>query len=315
MKILKDRFALATRHLRKDFTYLAGVSGGRDSVVLLHLLKAVGFQNVIICHLNHQLRKTASRDQSFTEKLASLSNSRIIIDKPKDVVDSGSLESKFRKLRHSFFARVVIETGAKGVFVGHHADDLAETFLWNLLRGSGSAGLSGIQPEKMIDTSEGPIRIYRPMLDIWRSEIDLYAQENQLVYMEDETNRSRKFTRNRLRHDIIPWLENKMQRNVRQNLHRAAAILNEENRCLENMVSIEDWDAPLSVAGLILQPIALQRRTILSWLQHHQISEAGFEEVELVRSLLDLETGPARINLSKNRQARRRAGKINLATQ
>lgn len=153
------------------------------------------------------------------------------------------------------------------------------------------------------------------MLDIWRSEIDAYVLEHQLTYVEDESNRSRQFTRNRLRHDILPWLEKKLGRNVRQNLHRTAVILSEESLCLEKLVTVEDWDAPLSVSELLTQPVALQRRTILRWLQHHQIADAGFNEVELIRSMLDVELGPARVNLSQDRQARRRVGKISLASQ
>ncbi len=200
--------------------------------------------------------------------------------------------------------------------MGHHADDLAETFLWNLLRGSGSDGLSGIQAEREIETEAGTIRLLRPMLDIWRSEIDAYILKHQLAHMEDETNRSRKFTRNRLRLDILPWLEKKLGRPVRQSLHRTAAILGEENLCLEKLLAaVEDWDAPLSVSALLIQPVALQRRTILRWLQHHEIVRAGFEEVELIRSMLDTRSGPSRINLSQNRQARRRGGKISLGLQ
>jgi tRNA(Ile)-lysidine synthase len=315
MKSLQERFAFATRDLDRNVTYLAGVSGGRDSVVLLHLLQQGGFTKLTLCHLDHSTRSASKKDLQFVQQLANLSHLRVIHDTLAKSPDSKSLEAKLRKKRQEFFARCTLETEAAGVFLGHHADDVAETFLWNLLRGSGTSGLGGLSPKKEIQTEDGPILLLRPMLDIWRSEIDDYVRIHSLPFVEDDSNRSRRFTRNRLRHDILPWLEGKLGRNVRQNLHRTAAILAEENRFFENLIGPRDGEAPLSVSSLKEQPIALQRRIILSWLQHHHVAEAGFDEVELVRSLLKTGAGPARVNLSQNRQARRCAGKITLALQ
>ena len=309
MKNLLARFQNATRNLDRSQTYLAGISGGRDSVVLLHLLQTAAFENVLVCHLDHGLRKESSAEAIFVSRLALESKMRIKNEKLENVV-SGS-ESSLRRARYAFFARVASETGAAGIFLGHHADDLAETFLWNLLRGSGTAGLSGMLPDRVVKTEAGSIRLLRPMLDFWRTEIDAYAADHALTHVEDRSNRSRKYTRNRLRHDILPWLESQLDRPVRQNLHRAATIFRDENETLDALIAPVSDD--LKTAGLLALPIALQRRTILAWLRHHAISDAGYSEVELIRSLL--QTGPARINLPGNFQARRRAGRITLASQ
>ncbi len=311
MKNFLARFLVATRNLDRSLTYLAGISGGRDSVVLLHLLQTAAFENIVVCHLDHGLRKESAADGEFVNRLALESKMRIINEKRPRATSAS--ESTLRAVRYAFFARAARETNASGVFLGHHADDLAETFLWNLLRGSGTAGLSGMQPDRVVKTDAGSIRLLRPMLEIWRSEIDQYAADNALTHVEDASNRSRKFTRNRLRHDILPWLESKLDRPVRQNLHRAATIFRDENEALDALVPpIAD---ALQTADLLTLPIALQRRTILTWLRCHAVSDAGYTEVELVRSLLEIEASPARVNLPGNLQARRRAGRITIANQ
>lgn len=311
MKNLLARFLVATRNLDRSLIYIAAISGGRDSVVLLHLIRSAGFKNVVVCHFDHGVRKQSISDAEFVSQLAHRSEMRVINEKAATSTDAS--ESTLRTARYAFFARAARETNASGVFLGHHADDLAETFLWNLLRGSGTAGLSGMQPDRVVKTDAGSIRLLRPMLEIWRSEIDQYAADNALTHVEDASNRSRKFTRNRLRHDILPWLESKLDRPVRQNLHRAATIFRDENEALDALVPpIAD---ALQTADLLTIPIALQRRTILAWLRHHAVSDAGYTEVELVRSLLEIEASPARVNLTGNLQARRRAGRITIANQ
>ena len=309
MKKLLARFLNVTRKLDQRLTFLVGLSGGRDSVVLLHLLQMAEFENLVLCHFDHGVRKQSTSDAEFVGQLAIRSKLRIINEKRPPATSSS--ESSLRAARYAFFARAASETHAVGIFLGHHADDLAETFLWNLLRGSGTAGLSGMQPDRVVKTESGSIRLLRPMLDFWRAEIDDYAADNALTHVEDASNRSRKFTRNRLRHDILPWLEAKLDRPVRQNLHRAATIFRDENAALDAVIPpVSDT---LETSNLLTLPVAIQRRAILAWLRHHAVSDAGYSEVELVRSLL--ETSPARVNLPGNLQARRRAGRITITRQ
>ncbi len=314
MKSITERFTLAVRHLRRESTWLVGISGGRDSVVLLHLLHGAGFCNLILAHFNHGQRKTAVRDEKFVQTLANESKMRVIIDILASSVGGDAAEARLREARLAFFARTAAETGAAGVFLGHHADDVAETFLWNLLRGSGSSGLGGMAADRELATEGGAVRLLRPLLDLERSEIDAYAREHGLEFVEDESNRSRRFTRNRLRHDILPWLEEKLGRPVRQNLLRAATIVQAENEVMDSLVPKIDGQGPLDVAGLKGQPVAIQRRMILRWLRAQGIAGA-YVEVESIRNLLDVDAGPARVNLPGDLQARRRSGKIMLARQ
>jgi tRNA(Ile)-lysidine synthase len=148
---LRSSFSVDRRFLERfspGRRYLAGVSGGRDSVVLLHWLHAVGFRKVIVCHLDHRLRGRASAaDARFVARLAdslgydlagACEEVRALAVKEKR-----SLETAAREARLRFFARVARARHCRTIFLGHHADDVVETFLLNLFRGSGMTGLGG----------------------------------------------------------------------------------------------------------------------------------------------------------------------------
>src|SRR5215469_18092637 len=130
--------------------YLVGVSGGRDSVALLHWLVNLGYKKLIVCHLNHQLRgRSSDADARFVEKLAAKyqidseigsTNIRAIGKKKKM-----SIETAAREARYAFFAETARRRNCRTIFVAHHADDLVETFLINLFRGAGAAGLAAMR--------------------------------------------------------------------------------------------------------------------------------------------------------------------------
>jgi tRNA(Ile)-lysidine synthase len=297
-----------------DGRYLIGVSGGRDSVALLHWLVNLGYKRLVVCHLNHQLRGRSSlADARFVEKIArdyhaqfelESANVRALAAKWKM-----SIETAAREARYQFFAETARRQKCKTIFLAHHADDLVETFLINLFRGAGTTGLSAMREvsARQIDTVD--LTIVRPLLDIWRTEIDIYVREHRIKFREDTSNKNLSPLRNRIRHRIIPYLEKTVARNIRQNIWRTAMIAAEEENWIENQPS-DSTTVELSVANLRGLPIALQRRAILKWLRRQNISEVGFDVIERVRSLLDPTVEVAKINLARDRHARRRAGKI-----
>src|SRR5216117_1802717 len=130
-----------------------------------------------------------------------------------------------------------------------------------------------------------------------------------LQFPEDATNKKLVATRNRIRNRIIPYLEKSLGRNVRQNIWRTAVIIGEEEKWLDSEVP-DSANADLSVPRLRALPVALQRRAILKWLRAQNISEVAFGVIERVRSLADREAPIAKVNLPRDRHARRRAGKI-----
>jgi tRNA(Ile)-lysidine synthase len=222
-----------------------------------------------------------------------------------------SVETAGRMARYEFFARVARRRRCKTIFLGHHADDLVETFLMNLFRGAGPTGFGGMRETSSRRVSGTVLQIVRPLLGVWREEIDSYVKARQLKYRDDLTNESLGPVRNRVRRRLIPYIEKQLGRKVRPTLWRAALIAADEAEWIEGLVDSKQFETEqLDTTALRAQPRALQRRTIQRWLQAQGIAELDFDLIERVRGLLDPETTTAKTNLPRDRHVRRRAGKI-----
>src|SRR5213080_4945877 len=297
--ILFRRFSPDTRHL-------IGVSGGRDSVTLLHHLVHVGYKKLIICHLNHELRgRSSNADARFVEKLAA----KYDVDLEIGSADVRSIETAAREARYKFFAEIAKQRRCHTIFLAHHADDLVETFLINLFRGAGLTGLAAMREVSMRRIEDVNLTIVRPLLGVWRDEIDRYVRQHRLKFREDASNKNLAPLRNRFRRRVIPYLEKTLGRKIRPSILRAATIAAEEEAWIDSMAKDPDTkNQRLSVEKLRSLPTALQRRVIMAWLRGQSIADVGFDLIERVRSLLDPKI--AKINLPRDRHARRRAGKI-----
>jgi tRNA(Ile)-lysidine synthase len=297
-----------------DGRYLIGVSGGRDSVALLHWLVNLGYKKLIICHLNHQLRGRSSlADARFVEKIAlkyhaefelESANVRALATKQKM-----SIETAAREARYKFFGETARRRKCETIFLGHHADDLVETFLINLFRGAGTTGLSGMRELSTRRIEDVDLTVARPLLGAWRKEIDSYLREHRIKFREDASNTNLDPLRNRIRHRIVPYLQKTLGRNIRPAIWRAAAIASEEEDWIDGQLP-NSSDIELSVAKLRALPVALQRRAIFKWLRAQNISEVGFDVIERIRSVLEPAARVAKVNLAQDRHVRRRAGRI-----
>jgi len=302
------------RSFPPDARYLVGVSGGRDSVALLHSLVERGYEQLIVCHLNHQLRgRSSDADARFVKKLAAkcdvdleMGSTNVCALAAKHKM---SIEVAAREARYKFFAQVARQRRTQTIFLAHHADDLIETFLINLFRGAGASGLSAIREISNRRIGDVDLTIVRPFLGRWRNEIDRYVRKHRLKFREDASNKNLAPLRNRIRRRIIPYLEKTLGRNIRQSIWRAATIAAEEENWIEDQLP-DATDADLAVAKLRDLPVALQRREILKWLRTRKIANVGFDVVEDVRSLLGHDAPVAKVNLPQDRHVRRRAGKI-----
>src|SRR5437879_4471844 len=209
------------------------VSGGRDSVALLHSLVERGYEQLIVCHLNHQLRgRSSDADARFVEKLAAKcdvdlemgsTNVRALAAKQKM-----SIETAAREARYTFFVQVARQRRTETIFLAHHADDLIETFLINLFRGAGASGLSAIREISNRRIGDVDLTIVRPFLERWRNEIDRYVREHRLKFREDASNKNLAPLRNRIRRRIIPYLEKTLGRNIRQSIWLGTKIAPDE---------------------------------------------------------------------------------------
>ena len=302
---------------------VVGVSGGPDSLCLLHALnrlrKARRMQ-LHVAHLNHGTRGPASRaDAEFVERIAADWKLPATVEK-RDVPGLAerhglAFEEAARRIRYAFLARVADRIGADKIAVGHNADDQAETVLMHFIRGSGLAGLRGMLPmapladyrllepflESPIPSRELPALI-RPLLDVPRAAIEAYCADHDLKPRFDRSNLDTTYFRNRLRHELLPELET-YNPNIRDILRHTAAVaaadydlmVKQREKAWKHVVREERADAIVfDQAGWQALPIALQRATLrqATYRLRQSLRDVTFVHVENARQIaLDGETG------------------------
>lgn len=217
--------------LRPGARILAAVSGGPDSVALLHLLRPLPYR-VTVGHIDHALRRESRSDALFVERLARqwgfpYEGSRTPV-KPAAARKRQSLEEAAREVRYAALARMARSSRCEAVLTAHTADDQAETVLLNFLRGAGPAGLSGMPPERRLDSKRPALRLLRPLLSTWKSDIHLYLRSNSIPFRIDRTNQDRTFRRNWIRHHLLPHLSREFPGFPARLHHMADIFRNEE---------------------------------------------------------------------------------------
>jgi len=197
-------------------TVIVGVSGGTDSVVLLHILHALGYE-CVVAHCNFHLRmEESNRDEAFVRALSKtmkLPFYNIDFDTVSYADKHGiSIEMAARDLRYEWFHDLLKKLEAQAIAVAHHADDSIETMLMNLVRGTGLRGLSGIRPRNK--------KVIRPLLCCNRQELENYLIRYDLEHVEDSTNASVDYQRNKFRNEVLPLLE-EINPSLRQTLYES----------------------------------------------------------------------------------------------
>jgi len=264
---------------------LIAFSGGIDSVVLVDVLMKLknyfGFRELALAHFNHMIRGESYRDEKFALDFAKERELKIFIER-KNVMEYANerklnLEEAGRILRYRFLREIKNTEGFDCIITAHHLNDLVETTLLFLSRGTGLDGLIGFLPR------EKDLR--RPFYYVKKEEIKEYAIFKKLKWVEDITNYDVNIARNRIRHRVVPEMK-KINKNLEESFLKMIKILRAENEFLENFsqtvfqrVRIGNC---LEVELLKNQPLAIQRRVIRDF-----IEEKDFEKVELVRRLLE----------------------------
>jgi tRNA(Ile)-lysidine synthase len=186
---------------------LVGVSGGADSITLLHVLhrfSQIRNYNLIVAHINHMARgKDSDIDAGFVESVAENLKLPFYLKKIDIGVERLKLKTSFqdaaRIIRYQFFEETLQSVGGDRIALGHTADDQVETILVNIVRGTGLKGLAGIPQVRDC--------IIRPLLEFCRKDLEIYLKENDISFREDSSNSDKKYLRNRIRHELIPHLE------------------------------------------------------------------------------------------------------------
>jgi tRNA(Ile)-lysidine synthase len=252
---------------------LVGVSGGPDSVCLLHVFHRLGYP-LVVAHLDHGLRPESAADAEAVRRLAESLGLEPVIERQDAAAaaraEKLSIEEAARNLRYRFLFRVAVSYGAQAVAVAHTANDQVETFLMHLLRGAGLAGLRGMAHRSLPNPWSETIPLARPLLDVWREEIETYLRLHGLPVVQDASNRDYRFYRNRLRGEALPYLDT-LNPGVRKRFHQTAGLLRDEDEVIE-MVAAEAWQAcfageasgalAFNARRLRNQPAAVQRRLL-----------------------------------------------------
>jgi len=217
-----------------DDAVVVGLSGGADSVVLLHVLLQLYDSEINAVHINHNLRgEDSTNDENFVRDLCKSLNVGLKIFNA-DVrgfakTENIGIEEAGRLLRQKFFEAARVEFNAKKIALGHNQDDVAETVIMNLCRGAGLRGLAGISPVSG--------NIIRPLINIPRAEIDQYIIENALAHITDYSNFSNDYTRNRVRNIIIPAMETAINPAAKAVIARNTTFISDDDNFLESMAA------------------------------------------------------------------------------
>ncbi len=275
--------------IQKSDRVLVAVSGGADSTALLDAL-ARWKGNLCVAHLNHQLRgEESDADEAFVHSLAQALHVEPIIER-KEIsaeAEGKNLEAVARQIRYDFLLRVAQTSQSKYVFTGHSRDDQVETLLMRLLRGTGAAGLHGIHQTRNLSEE---IKLVRPMLNISRTEIMAHCEHYKLEFCSDSSNHSLDFTRNRIRHELIPELKNYNPLFGEALVNTAEQISADDNYLqaeVEKILPTLLRENVLLIAPLIALPTALSRRVIRAWIKQNRgdLRRIGFVHLLSIEAL------------------------------
>ncbi|MCH7499500.1 MAG: tRNA lysidine(34) synthetase TilS [Nitrospinae bacterium] len=271
-KTLSDHKMIATGDC-----VLVGVSGGPDSVALLHGLHALKRElgiELVVAHLNHRARGAESdRDARFVQQLGDSLNIRTVMEAQDVPAEQAAAKQSFqetaRNIRLGFFERARKQTGAQKVALGHIMDDQVETVLMNLLRGAGLTGLAGMSPVRS--------PYIRPLFECSRSEVIEFLRSRNISYCQDSSNEKTDYLRNRIRLELIPYLKDNYNPKIVENLFEASGIFRADNDWLNDLVDREfdrtaSWaenrdSLEIDIETFSPLPLALKRRLVRKVLQ------------------------------------------------
>lgn len=288
--IQRVEHVIASRRLLKDGEVaVLAVSGGVDSMVLMHLLHVLAGKlgwKLVIAHFNHQLRgKAADADERFVARAAKKLGLRFESARA-DVKQFAreqklSLEMAARQLRHEYLARTSLALGIRKVVLAHHADDQVELFFLRLFRGAGSQGLGGMEWTARSPASS-KVRLARPLLGETKAELAAFAREHKISFREDATNRSTEVLRNRIRRKLLPMLRREFHPEIDHAVLRSMELLREE-RDWVTLGALQYLETSTLARPFSELHVALQRRIVQIGLLRNGIAPR-FDLIEALRA-------------------------------
>lgn len=250
------------KEIKNDSTLVLALSGGSDSMCLLSLINEIKFEknlNIVCAHVNHKLRKVSDDEELFVKKECEKLNLKLEIIQLNDFKNKKVNEAVARRKRYQFLKEVVENNSANYLLTAHHGDDLIETILMRLTRGSNLSGYVGIRKK----SKDENVVYLRPLLDVTKQDILDYNRKNNVKYVMDESNNDLSFTRNRYRKIVLPFLKNE-DKNVHQKYRQFSDELDEYHEFVNNYILKNDFivDKKVVINKILLETDFIKRKTL-----------------------------------------------------
>lgn len=266
---------------QKTISYVVAVSGGVDSVVLLHILSQMAERSsrdrsrpgmhLTVAHFDHGIREDSPDDRRFVERLAGMYGLAFVFDEGHLGPDTS--EATARDVRYAFLRRVRQASGAQYLVTAHHEDDVFETAILNLLRGTGRKGLSSLR-----STDE----VYRPLLTTPKDHVIAYARKHNLQWREDSTNASDDYLRNYIRHNIMPRFDPAARERLRKLIATARDTNVEIDGMLAEQLHLQPSGDVLDRHWFIMLPHNVAREIVAAWLRRLGVTDFDRQLLERI---------------------------------
>ena len=275
--------------IEKNDKIVVGVSGGPDSICLLHVLydlkEKLGIE-IVVAHVNHMLREVADLETEYVQNFCKKLGIECYVKKA-DILEISKTQKKGteevgRKVRYDFFDEVAKKTNSNKIATAHNSNDRAETVILNILRGSGLSGLKGIEPIR-------DNKYIRPLINTDRQDIENYCNDNKLEPKYDQTNNENIYTRNKVRNTVIPYIKKEFNPNIIKTINRLSSLATEENEYLqaitkqefENLLIEKTENIILDLHKFNSLNLVIKRRLILYTINEVLHTTNGIEKVNI----------------------------------
>ena len=274
--IMETIEAHASKLFPRGKVVLVGVSGGLDSMALLHALHQLSEKynwRLMVGHFNHRLRGRASQaDQRLVEKTSKQLDIKCVTgywDNGENLIKDHGLEMAARRARHNFLADLAKSHHCRIVAMAHHLDDQAETFLWRMLRGAGGKGLGGMREQDLF-TGQKKLTIARPLLQISKKDLRQFSKDTGIQFREDASNNDPRFLRNRIRQHLLPKLRRDFHPDIERAINQSQGLIRADADFVSE--AAKEWLATTNRPTFNKLHVALQR-----WVIWHQLIERRIE--------------------------------------
>lgn len=270
-------------------TYVVAVSGGVDSMVLLDMLVKQSSARLVVAHYDHGIRADSGLDRQLVQNVAGKYGLEFVYD--EGVMGPNTSEDAARRARYTFLQKVRHDCGAQIIITAHHADDVIETVILQLRRGTYRRGLTSLHPLSN--------NIERPLLNMTKADLLTYAQQHGLLWREDSTNKDTRYARNYVRHHVVPRFAPHQQQRLHQIIKRSRRVGQQIDDILLNMLQTQPAKNLLDRRWFLQLPHSVAKEVLIFWLRQHDIHSYDKPLIEKTVILLKTAVNQRRIDINK----------------